>query len=209
MLRRIVVETGAVDEIRVGHAEFLRALVHAPHKRLATAGDVFAQRRTRVVRAVHRGRFQQFLRRHRLAFTQPDLRAALGRRFRTGGHFIRQVRFSPVYRFREQQHRHDLRHGRRIAFFMRVLFEQHASGALVDQDRGLRAHRHGQSVGRRAVVGKHRPIVRFRQRETVLEHNGGARLQQTCPAKYSGDQGAKCPLLHTFVLPEVLFFINI
>ena len=61
-------ETGAVDEVGVGHAQLGGPLIHPGHKGLLAAGDVLGQGHGGIVARHHRHRLDELLHAHLLPF---------------------------------------------------------------------------------------------------------------------------------------------
>ena len=156
----VVVEPGAVDEMRVGHAELRRAVIHARDEGRLAPGHVLGQCAGTVVRGGDDDRLEHLCQRQLLVFLEIDLAAALGGGRGRGGDGIVPADGAVIQRLHHQQQRHHLRHAGRAEFLMGVGFIQDLSGLLLHQD----ARRRGQlQILRR---GRQRQPRQERQRQT-------------------------------------------
>ena len=151
---RLVVESCAVDEARVGHAKLFCARVHHLDERRLAACDVLGHRAGAVVcRGDHDG-FEHLLQRELLVFLEIDLAPALGGGCGGRLHHVVPADAPIVQRLHDQQQRHHLRHARRAEAFVCVVLQKHLAGRPLHQHvarRGqvklCRAHRRQQRPG--------------------------------------------------------------
>ena len=136
----LLVQSVAVFEGSVPHAELCRAVVHLRHEGILAAAQVLGKRDRRVIGARHHRCLDHVVRRHALARLQPNIAAAHRRRVLARGY--RVVRFEPaaVHRLKNEQQRHHLGNRRARAFVVRIfLIENFACGSL-HQHRRRRRH---------------------------------------------------------------------
>ena len=147
MLSRIstIVQSRAVDKVRIHHSELLRPFVHHLHKRRLASRHMLCQRARAVVgRRYHHG-LQHLLKRQLLVLLQIDLAPALSCRGRGGRDHIIPADPPILQRFHHQKQRHHLRHARRPEPFVGVILIENLSRRPLHQN----ARRRGQLQIRR------------------------------------------------------------
>ena len=106
----IVGQPRAVEKLRVFHAQFFRAVVHALGERLLGTGDVLCHGDGAVIGGVDGDALEHLVDAHLLALLEPDLAAAHGAGVGAGGHDIARGKLAAVELLHDEQQRHDLRH---------------------------------------------------------------------------------------------------
>ena len=155
-------KAGAVDKVRVVHAQLLRTLVHAGNKRLLASGQMLAQRHGCVVARNHAHCLDQLLHAHLLSLFQPDLAAAHGGGVSRAGHRIVVGQRAGIDRLHRQQQRHHLGDAGRLARRVFVLCVKHRAGALFHQQRRGRVER--KLIGARGYAQKQAQQQKERQK---------------------------------------------
>ena len=135
---RVVRQSRTIDEVRILHAELLRALVHPFDKGLLGAGDLLGHGDGAVVGGGHGDALEHFVYRHLLALLQPDLAAAHGRGVAAGGHHVVFRQRAAFDLFGDQQQGHDLRHTRGRHALVPVFLVQKRAGRPLHKDGGRR-----------------------------------------------------------------------
>ena len=106
----IVGQPRAVEKLRVFHAQFFRAVVHALGERLLGTGDVLCHGDGAVIGGVDGDALEHLVDAHLLALFEPDLAAAHGAGMGAGGHDVARIELAAVELLHDEQQRHDLRH---------------------------------------------------------------------------------------------------
>ena len=136
-----VVQTRAVDEVGVVHAQFLGPLIHPVHEGAFRPGDMLRHGAGAVVGGGHGDGFDHVGDGHGLAHLQIDLAAAFCRRRFRGHHHV--VPADPAFLdgLHDQQHGHHLGDAGRCQRFVGVGLKQHRAGFDVHQHRALSPYR--------------------------------------------------------------------
>ena len=123
--------------MRIDHPKFLRAGVHALHENFFAACHIFGKRHTAVVGRRHRNAFHQFAHRMRFTNLHVHLTTSHGSGAFRNRNFIVKGDFAVFHGLHHEQHRHDLRYGRKRQLLMCILLKQHLSALRVNQNRAL------------------------------------------------------------------------
>lgn len=106
----VVGQARAVEKLRVFHAQFFCAVVHALGERLLGTGDVLGHGDGAVIGGVDGDALEHLVHTHLLALLEPDLAAAHGAGVGAGGHDVARIQLAAVELLHDEQQRHDLRH---------------------------------------------------------------------------------------------------
>ena len=131
----VLKEPGAVREVALGHAQLLRAAVHALDEDLLAAAEMLGHRHRAVVGRYHGDAFEHLVHAHLLALLQIDAASAEGGRPRAGRDGVFKADPAALNVLDDQQQRHHLCHARGGTALVRAL--------LVEQFAGLLFHQHG------------------------------------------------------------------
>ena len=131
----IVGQPRAVEKLRVFHAQFFRAVVHALGERLLGTGDVLCHGDGAVIGGVDGDALEHLVDAHLLALLEPDLAAAHGAGMGAGGHDVARIELAAVELLHDEQQRHDLRHAGGGQVLIGIFLIQHRAGRALHQDR--------------------------------------------------------------------------
>ena len=99
----VVGQARAVEKLRVFHAQFFCAIVHALGERLLGAGDVFGHGDGAVVGRVDGDALEDLVHAHLLDLFEPDLAAAHGAGVGAGGHDVARGELAAVELLHNEQ----------------------------------------------------------------------------------------------------------
>ena len=139
----VYVQPAGIHKMRILHSQFLRAPVHALYKRLLTSGNKFCHCHSSVICWRYGNTFRHIRRRLRFSGFQKNLRAAHASRMFADLHHVLPFKFSILFRFINQQQRHNLCHTGRRHCFMGVFLIKHRTRCPIHQHRAFTAQRKG------------------------------------------------------------------
>ena len=108
---RCVVKPVGVFKIRVFHAQRLCALVHFRHESALAPRDMLRKRAGGIVSRAYHNAFYKVLCAHLLPDLKEDLRTAHGSGGFARRYHVGELEQARIYRFENEQKRHDLRNG--------------------------------------------------------------------------------------------------
>ena len=165
---RPVVQSGAVDKMRIRHAEFCCTVVHAGNESCLAPCHMLGQRASAVVCRRDNDRFKHLPKRQLLVLLEIDLAAALCGSCGRGRNRIVPTDGAVVQRFHHQQQRHNLCDAGRAEFFMCVGFIEDLPRVLFHQNTRRRRQRQILCPGRQAE--SHRENERKHKAKQLLFH---------------------------------------
>ena len=157
----------AVDVVRIGKAQLLRALVHPAHERLLRAIHILRERHGRVVCAGDDHALEQVAQPVILVGVQEHLTAAHARGTRRHWHAVAEAHAPVIDRLQRQQDGHHLRHAGDGPPLVRVLLEDDLARPRLRQDHA----RAGEGKGR-ALLHRRFAQRKPRQQQGDRKHDG-------------------------------------